>query len=37
MSQGRALHTLQYAHSDEVPKSQAEENMSANGGTKKPR
>ncbi|HET9949081.1 MAG TPA: elongation factor G, partial [Longimicrobiales bacterium] len=34
MSQGRAVYTMQFAHYDEVPKSKAEEIMSANGGSK---
>jgi len=37
MSQGRAVYTMQFAHYDEVPKSKAEEIMSANGGTQKSR
>jgi len=32
MSQGRAVYTMQFAHYDEVPKSKAEEILSANGG-----
>ncbi|MBT3498796.1 MAG: elongation factor G [Gemmatimonadales bacterium] len=31
MSQGRAVYTMQFAHYEEVPKSKAEEIMSANG------
>jgi elongation factor G len=31
MSQGRAVYTMQFAHYDEVPKSKAEEIISANG------
>jgi elongation factor G len=31
MSQGRAVFTMQFAHYEEVPKSKAEEIMSANG------
>jgi elongation factor G len=31
LSQGRAVYTMQFAHYDEVPKSKAEEIMSANG------
>jgi len=37
MSQGRAVYTMQFAHYDEVPKSKAEEIVSANGGNAKPR
>jgi elongation factor G len=37
MSQGRAVYTMQFAHYDEVPKSKAEEIVSANGGTRKTR
>jgi elongation factor G len=37
MSQGRAVYTMQFAHYDEVPKSKAEEIMSANGGDTKSR
>jgi elongation factor G len=32
MSQGRAVYTMQFAHYDEVPKSKAEEILSANNG-----
>jgi elongation factor G len=32
LSQGRAVYTMQFAHYEEVPKSKAEEIMSANGG-----
>jgi len=32
LSQGRAVYTMQFAHYDEVPKSKAEEIVSANGG-----
>ncbi len=32
MSQGRAVYTMQFGHYDEVPKSVAEEIISANGG-----
>jgi elongation factor G len=32
MSQGRAVYTMQFGHYDEVPKSVAEEIVSANGG-----
>jgi elongation factor G len=32
LSQGRAVYTMQFAHYDEVPKSKADEIMSANGG-----
>jgi elongation factor G len=32
MSQGRAVYTMQFAHYEEVPKSKAEEIMSATGG-----
>ncbi|MEX0856162.1 MAG: elongation factor G [Gemmatimonadota bacterium] len=32
MSQGRAVYSMQFGHYDEVPKSVAEEIMSANGG-----
>jgi elongation factor G len=32
LSQGRAVFTMQFAHYEEVPKSKAEEIMSANGG-----
>ena len=32
MSQGRAVYTMQFAHYEEVPKSKAEEIVSANGG-----
>jgi elongation factor G len=35
MSQGRAVYTMQFAHYEEVPKSAAEEIVSANGGTKR--
>jgi elongation factor G len=34
LSQGRAVYTMQFAHYDEVPKSKAEEIVSANGGAK---
>ena len=34
MSQGRAVYTMQFAHYEEVPKSKAEEIVSANGGKK---
>jgi elongation factor G len=37
MSQGRAVYTMQFAHYEEVPKSKAEEIMTANGGEKKSR
>jgi elongation factor G len=37
MSQGRAVYTMQFAHYEEVPKSKAEEIMTANGGAKRPR
>jgi elongation factor G len=33
MSQGRAVYTMQFAQYEEVPKSKAEEIMSASGGT----
>ena len=33
MSQGRAVYTMQFAHYEEVPKSKADEIMSANGGS----
>jgi elongation factor G len=32
MSQGRAVYTMQFGHYEEVPKSVAEEIVSANGG-----
>jgi elongation factor G len=32
MSQGRAVYTMQFAHYDEVPKSKAEEILSAGNG-----
>jgi elongation factor G len=32
MSQGRAVYSMQFGHYDEVPKSVADEIMSANGG-----
>jgi elongation factor G len=32
MSQGRAVYTMQFGHYDEVPKSVAEEIVSATGG-----
>jgi elongation factor G len=35
MSQGRAVYTMQFAHYEEVPKSKAEEIMTANGGEKR--
>jgi elongation factor G len=35
MSQGRAVYSMQFGHYDEVPKSVAEEIMSANGGKSK--
>jgi elongation factor G len=31
MSQGRAVYTMQFSHYEEVPKSKAEEIMSAQG------
>jgi len=34
MSQGRAVYTMQFAQYEEVPKSKADEIMSASGGTK---
>jgi elongation factor G len=34
LSQGRAVYTMQFAHYDEVPKSKAEEIVSANGKSK---
>jgi elongation factor G len=37
LSQGRAVFTMQFAHYEEVPKSAAEEIVSANGGTKRSR
>ena len=37
MSQGRAVYTMQFAHYEEVPKSKADEIMTANGGAQKPR
>jgi elongation factor G len=37
MSQGRAVYTMQFAHYEEVPKSKAEEIMTANGGEKRSR
>jgi elongation factor G len=35
LSQGRAVYTMQFAHYEEVPKSKAEEIVSANGGASK--
>ncbi len=32
LSQGRAVYTMQFAHSEEVPKSKAEEIINADGG-----
>jgi elongation factor G len=37
LSQGRAVFTMQFAHYEEVPRSAAEEIVSANGGTKRSR
>jgi elongation factor G len=34
LSQGRAVYTMQFAHYEEVPKSKADEIVSANGGAK---